>query len=63
MVEDICYFGKTAGHIKKSINCMILRGVGVHNGFGSIHSFFGICVLLGGCHRLWSSCILGKYGR
>lgn len=45
MVEDICYSGKTAAHIEKSINCIMLMGGGVHAGFGSVHFSFGIYVL------------------
>ena len=69
MVEEICYSGKLAGHIEKSINCMILVGGGGSHWIW-IHKFFfwHMYFFTGGgggvgCHRLWSSCIFGKYDK
>lgn len=47
VVEEICYSGKIAGHIEKSINCMILMGGGGSHWIW-IHFAFGICIFAGG---------------
>jgi hypothetical protein len=51
-----------AAHIEKSINCIMLMGGGFILVLDLYIFRLAYVFYLGGCHRLWSSCILGKYG-
>jgi hypothetical protein len=59
VVEEICYSGKMAGHIEKSINCMTPMGGGCSHWIW-IHTFFfwhmcfaGGVVICYGHHAFW----------
>lgn len=52
-----------AAYIEKSINPMMLMGEGFIHDLDLYIFFLAYVFYVGGCHRLWSSCILGKYGK